>query len=138
MDQADCILPRYMTLCVPFINNPPMFITAFVNCLQSLPNLHTLEIGPDNVWSDGRHHLTRVLKHAKLPQIKALILPSAAHLLLKSCINVEEVDWVATAVPPVSDEFLRSLAKIWKSQIKRVAIPLIFLGDPSRKRSSTS
>ena len=112
---------------------PPCFTASFINCLVSLPNLHTLEVGlDDSMWYAPRY-LGRLLRNTKFPQIKALVLPSAAYPLLKSCSNVEEVDWVIRSTPIVSDEFLGSLATIRDSKIKRMAIPLVFPGDPSRK-----
>ena len=107
----------------------------FVECLKSLPNLHTLEIGlvrelPHTIL------LKEALKGVKLPQIKTLILPPAAHPLLKHCPDVEGVDWVIGDTNMDSDEFLESLASIQDSKIKRLAIPLALWGNPSRERSS--
>jgi len=109
----------------------------FVECLKSLPNLHTLEIGL--VHERPRIILLKeALKGVKLPQIVTLILPPAAHPLLKCCPNVENVDWVIGDGYPTSDEFLGSLASIQDSKIKRLAIPLVLEGSvlegsPSRK-----
>ena len=110
----------------------PMFIT----CLESLPNLHTLEIGFVDYYPRAPL-LENVLKGVKLPQITTLILPPAAHPLLRCCPNVEDVDWVIGDETVTSDEFLGSLASIRRSRIKRLAIPLISQGYPSRKRSNT-
>ena len=46
----------------------------FVRCLQSLPNLHTLEIGRVDYFDTIV--LENALKDVKLPQIKTLVLPS--------------------------------------------------------------
>jgi len=118
-----------MTLRLP----SPSFTAEFVNCLESLPHLHTLEVGlDDSMWYTPRY-FGRVLENTKFPQIKALVLPPAAYPLLKHCINVEEVNWVSTSRPIASDEFLGSLATTRDSKIRRMTIPLIFPGDPSRK-----
>jgi len=65
------------------------------------------------------------LKHIELPQIKILILPSAAHPLLNHCPNVKDVDWVVGDRPMASEEFLGSLASVWDSKVKRLAICII-------------
>ena len=46
----------------------------FITCLESLPNLHTLEIGFVDYYPRAPL-LENVLKGVKLPQIKTLILP---------------------------------------------------------------
>jgi len=137
-----CVLPRFMTVDRPFIPSSfklsvsaPALATTFTECLESLPNLHTLEIGSEeDTWLLSSRYFRQALMFAKLPQIKALILPPSAHHFLKPCTNVEDVDWVVGSRPAViSDEFLRSLASIQDSKIKRMAIPLILPGSPSRK-----
>ena len=108
---------------------------VFVECLKSLPNLHTLEIGL--VRSVPRTALLqKALNRVKLPQIQTLILPPAAHPLLEHCPNVEDLDWVIGDRFATSDKFLRSLASIQDSKIKRLGIPLVLEGDPSRERSN--
>ena len=105
---------------------------TFVECLESLPNLHTLEIGL--VGTSPRTMLLRkALRRVKLPQIKTLILPPAAHPLLKHCPDVEIVDWLIGDIITTSSEFLRPLASIRDSKIKRLAIPLVLSGTPFRK-----
>jgi len=103
--------------------------SVLVECLESLPNLHTLEI-----WlADYCQHtplLKDALKGVKLPQIKTLVLPPVAHLLVEHCPNVEDVDWVTGGQTVTSSEFL---ASIQHSKIKRLAIPLVSPGDPSRE-----
>jgi len=81
--------------------------------------------------------IKEALKGVKLPQIKTLILPPAAHPFLKHCPNVEDVDWVVGDEYTTSDEFLGSLASIRDSKIKRLAIPLVLEGNPPRKYFST-
>ena len=109
-------------------------LPSFVKCLESLPNLHTLEIG----WV-GRDVITTRLKAAlkgvKLPQIKTLMLPPVAYPLLQHCCDVEDV--VCMIKDQVLESsytgFLRSLAPKRGSKVKRLAIPLVTLYNPSRK-----
>jgi len=113
-------------------------VRGFVKCLQSLPNLHTLELGHGDSWPDGAYQLEVALKYIELPQIKTLILLPVAHPLLKACRNVEDVVWVVDGIRPItSTKFLQSLASIRGSKIKRLAIPLISEGNISREWSST-
>lgn len=111
-------------------------VPMFVKYLESLPNLHTLEIGFVDYYPRAPL-LENALKGIKLPQVRTLILPPAAHHLLRCCPNVEDVDWVIGDKAVTSDEFLGSLASIRHSKIKRLAIPLVSQGYPSRKRSGT-
>jgi len=118
--------------------------TMFVKCLESLPNLHTLEIGLALVnYVPCTFQLREALKGVKLPQIKTLVLPPLGYPLLKHCPYVEDLDWVigdswliADSVA-TCDELLGSLTSIRDPKIKRLAIPLILEGKASRKSSST-
>ena len=122
------VLQRFMS--VGFMwgdtNLPP-----FIRCLESLQNLHTLEIGLVN------ESITTPLKNAlegiKLPQIKTLILHPATYPLLQCCYNVEDVVCVVRDATISSDEFLGSLASNRDSKVRRLAIPLFSWGNPSRK-----
>jgi len=77
--------------------------------------------------------LNEALEGVEPPQIETLILPPAIHLLLKHCPNVENLDWVIRDKYTTSDEFLESLASIQDSKLKRLAIPLVLEGNPSRE-----
>ena len=103
----------------------------FVRCLQSLPNLHTLEIGRVDYFDTIA--LGNALKDVKLPQIKTLILPPTAHPLLQHCRNVEDVVCAARDGTASSNEVLRSLASTQDSKVKRLAIPLVMWANLSRK-----
>jgi len=107
----------------------------FVKCLESLPSLHTLEIrrADDYITTS----LKDALKHSKLPQIKALILPPCAHPLLQRCRNVENVDYVIKDKPVGFDEFLGFLASIRCSEVRRLAIPLVLGSKASSKWPGT-
>ena len=107
-------------------------IPLFVKCLESLPNLHMLEIP----WADASvgSPLKKALKHIKLPQIKTLILPPAAHSLLRNCRDIEDLACASEASRKFpSDTILGSLASDRNSKIKRLVIPLILWANPSRK-----
>ena len=108
------------------------FSPLFVKCLKSLPNLHTLEVGK---WADNTTTapLKKALGRVKLPQIKTLIIPPAAHPLLRHCHDVEEIVCVTMTKPRISHGFLESLASNRDSKIKRLVIPLTLWPDPSRK-----
>jgi len=110
-------------------NNP--ILHKFVKCLESLPNLHSLEIG--RAASNITAPLEKALKHVNLPLIKVLILPPAAHPFLRHCHNVEDVVYVVSNRAILSDEFLGSLASNQDSKVKRLTIPLVSCGKPSRK-----
>ena len=109
-------------------------LPRFVGCLESLPNLHTLEIGRTN---DITAPLKKALQHVELPQIEALILPQAAHPLLQHCRNVEDIVCVVKDVATSSREFIGSLASNQESKVERLAIPLVSRDKPSRERSNT-
>ena len=122
------VFSRFMT--VHFLGKN--VIRQFVECLKLLSNLHTLEIGssdnrPDEIF------LKATLRGVRFSQIKTLIIPESAHPLLEHCPSVEDVVWVITDKPVTSDKFLRSLTSNRFSKVKRLAIPLISPGNPSRK-----
>jgi len=109
---------------------------SFVRCLESLSNLHTLEIG----WTDGSITipLKNALKRLQLPQIKTLILPPAAYPLLQNCRDVEDVVCVITDNTISTDEFLGCLTSNRDSKLRRLAIPLVSWGNPSQHVAALS
>jgi len=114
-------------------------LPKFVKCLETLPNLHTLEIGRAN--GDITAPLKKALQHVELPQIKVLILPPTTYPLLRHCRNVEDVVCVARTVRNEvmsSDDFLGSLVSGQDSKVTRLAIPLVLCGNSSRRRSGTT
>ena len=117
-----------MTVYLPWCG--PAFI-SFVKCLQSLQNLHTLEVG----WAEDFPSilLDDALKGVDLPQIKTLIIPPTAHPLLRHCRDVEDLVYAIRCDTAQSHEFLRSLPSKRSSKVKRLAIPLTLWLDPSRK-----
>jgi hypothetical protein len=117
-------------MCLPWIEST---IPLFVECLHSLPNLHTLEIP----WADARvpGPLENALKLIKLPQIKTLIIPPPIHFLLRHCHGVEDfvcvVRYMSTAIP--SGTILGSLTSNQDSKVTRLVIPLVSWVNSSRK-----
>jgi len=106
-------------------------IPMFVKCLESLPNLHTLEIV--RAGASATSPLKDALKRVKLPQINTLIIPPTAHPLLRPCRNVEDVVCVVRYGIISSGEFLGSLEFNRGSKVKRLVIPLVFWANPSRE-----
>ena len=110
-------------------------IPLFAKCLEALQSLHTLEIvSADDVMTSP---LKNALKRVKLPQIQTLIIPPAAHPLLRSCLNVEDVVCAVRYNFTSSDGFLRSLSFNRDSKVKRLAVPLVLWSKPSRKWFNT-
>lgn len=64
-------------------------LPAFVNALELLPNLHTLRIC--HAHCQMSTHLKGAFEGHVFPQIETLVLPSAAHNILRSCPNVKDV-----------------------------------------------
>ena len=111
------------------VHNHPT-IPKFAKCLESLPNLHTLEIG--RAYGYITTPLENALKRVELPQIKVLILPPTTYPLLRHCRDVEEVTCVVGDEVILSDVFLGALTSNQGSKVRRLAIPLISCGNPSR------
>ncbi|KAF9648465.1 hypothetical protein BDM02DRAFT_3239797 [Thelephora ganbajun] len=64
-------------------------LPAFADCLQSLPNLHTLELC--HVHQEMTTKLKRAFEGVKILPIRTVVLPITAHHILRSCPNVEDV-----------------------------------------------
>ena len=105
--------------------------SLFVKCLESLPNLHTLEIG--RVGGSDTTALKLALWGVKLPHIRTLILPPTAHPLLEHCPDVEDIVCVARDEKVSPDKLLGSLPSEQDSKVKRLAIPLVTCVNPRRK-----
>ena len=64
-------------------------LPAFVNCLQSLPNLHTLELC--HVDQKMEMVFKQAFDGVTIPSIRIVVLPTIAHYILRACPNVEDV-----------------------------------------------
>lgn len=64
-------------------------LPAFADCVQSLPNLHTLELC--HVHQSMTMKLKRAFEGKTMPTIRTVVLPTVAHHILRSCPNVEDV-----------------------------------------------
>ena len=64
-------------------------VPAFASCLQSLPNLHTLELC--HIHEGMATKTKKVFKGVAIPSIRTVVLPTVAHHILRSCPNVEDV-----------------------------------------------
>ncbi|KAI0790800.1 hypothetical protein C8Q75DRAFT_806180 [Abortiporus biennis] len=64
-------------------------LSLFVQCLQNLPNLHTLQVlhAPSRIATA----LKDAFSHVDLPQIHTLILPDCAHDILRSCSGARNI-----------------------------------------------
>lgn len=95
------------TLVVDFMGASEEATKLFVECLATLPNLHTLEI-----FSMQEHELVQAFATAleerkpPLQQVRTLVLPPTAHWLLRYCPNVE--DLTCCAMRP-NNSFVESL-----------------------------
>ena len=108
----------------------------FIECLESLPNLHTLEIG----WRMLCYDLTQGRSQGcKTPSDQDSHPTSFCLSFLQHCHNVEDVVHVVRgeSETAVSDEFLRTLASKQGSNVRRLAIPLILWADLSCRRFIT-
>lgn len=107
-------------------------LPSFVKCLKSLPNLHTLEI---RCWEHNyiTTPLEKALKGVKLPQIKTLVIPPAAHPLLRHCCGVEDVVRALDNRTLSPDGFFASLASMRNSKVKRLTIPRAPWDNQSRR-----
>ncbi|KAG6819257.1 hypothetical protein H0H93_013701, partial [Arthromyces matolae] len=64
-------------------------LSAFVQCLESLPNLHTLQVV--RAHTQMTTHLKLAFEGHVLPQVRTVVLPDHAHNVLRSCPGVREV-----------------------------------------------
>lgn len=66
-----------------------IILPAFAECLDSLPNLHTLELC--HVHQTMTTKIKNAFEEVIMPSVRTVVLPTAAHHLLRSCPNVEDV-----------------------------------------------
>ena len=72
-----------------FVHSSGRLEGSFVKCLAALPNLHTLEIGCTPKVPDFGSFATALGGRAL--QVRTLVLPPTAHLLLRYCPHVEDL-----------------------------------------------
>ena len=106
-------------------------IPLFIKCLESLQNLHTLEIERTTNFSPTS--LEDALMGVTLPQIKTLVMPPIVHPLLQTVTMSRTVLCAVMNKNPSYDRFLGSLASIPGSKVERLAIPLFLWDNQSRK-----
>jgi hypothetical protein len=99
-------------------------ILPFVDCLESLPNLHTLELLGISVNDTALFR--NALRDIQLPQINTLTLHCAARPLLEHCLELEDLVCVSSSFDVLSDDFFRSLTTNRDLKIRRLAIPLMW------------
>ena len=63
--------------------------SVFAQCLQSLPNVHTLQIA--GVLGQAATAIKTAFKNHRLLQIRTIILPNLAHHVLSSCPRVKDM-----------------------------------------------
>ena len=107
-------------LVVDFVGGTYKVAKLFVECITTLPNLHTLEIVS---MSGGRivQSLATALEKRKqeIQQVRTLVLPPAAHWLLRYCPNVEDL----TCCDAKPDErFVESLVVGGLNRITRFSV----------------
>ena len=95
---------------------------VFVECLTALPNLHTLEIG-SAPGGQVHHPLTAALSKRRgklqLEQVRTLVLPPEAHLLLQYCPNVEDLTYNDTTP---DEAFVQSLEAGGLNRITKLSV----------------
>jgi hypothetical protein len=76
----------------------------FARCLKSLRNIRTLQI----CFIDQAAGFTLGIAFGgvEIPSLRTILLPGAAHHILRSCPNVEDV----TCIDSNGDEILRAIA----------------------------
>lgn len=90
-------------------------LKTFTRCLAALPNLRTLEVISMGVQYS--RPLQNALDGIKLPQIRTLSLPSAAHHLLLHCPNVDDL----TCIPFRPDQEFVDILSTSRLRLRRFA-----------------
>jgi hypothetical protein len=80
-------------------------LPAFAKCLQSLPNLHTLQIS--GVFGQMATAFKTVFKGYRFSKIRTVILPSVAHHILSSCPQITDITCIGNLEPYLN----RTIAK---------------------------
>jgi hypothetical protein len=64
-------------------------LSIFAQCLQSLPNVHTLQIA--GVLGQAATAIKTAFKNHRFLPIRTIILPTLAHHVLSSCPQVKDI-----------------------------------------------
>ncbi|KDQ60173.1 hypothetical protein JAAARDRAFT_191574 [Jaapia argillacea MUCL 33604] len=90
-------------------------LAALVSCLESLPNLHTLQVL--HAHAQMTSALGQAFKNVSLPSIRTVILPSCAHNIIKCCPEVRDV----TCNEHHGSQLIGSLVKGGCNKVERFA-----------------
>jgi hypothetical protein len=80
-------------------------LPAFAKCLQSLPNLHTLQIA--GVYGQIATAIKTIFKGYRFSKIRTVILPPMAHHILGSCPQITDI----TCIGYHENYFIRTIAR---------------------------
>lgn len=80
-------------------------LLTFVECIQALTNLHTMQIV--QATADKRHsdYIKNAFEGHIFPSVRTMIIPEVARHILYRCPNVEELTWVNVGSTPVDGEY---------------------------------
>ncbi|KIM83338.1 hypothetical protein PILCRDRAFT_819586 [Piloderma croceum F 1598] len=92
-------------------------LPAFAKCLQSLPNLHTLQIA--GVYGQIATAIKTVFKGYCFSKIRTVILPPIAHHILGSCPQITDI----TCTGYLENYFIRTIARRCK-MVEALDIPI--------------
>ena len=67
-------------------------LSIFAQCLQSLPNVHTLQIS--GVLGQAATAIKTAFKNRRFLQIRTIILPNLAHHILSSCPQAKNITYI--------------------------------------------
>ncbi|KDQ60174.1 hypothetical protein JAAARDRAFT_125597 [Jaapia argillacea MUCL 33604] len=90
-------------------------LPALVSCLESLPNLHTLQVV--HAHAQMTSALGKAFENVSLPTIRTVILPSCAHNIIKCCPEVRDV----TCNEDDGSKLIGSLVKGGCNKVERIA-----------------
>jgi hypothetical protein len=68
-------------------------LSIFAQCLQSLPNVHTLQIA--GVIGQAATAIKTAFKNHRFLQIRTIILPAPAHHVFSSCPQVKDITYTS-------------------------------------------
>ena len=66
-------------------------LSIFAQCLQSLPNVHTLQIA--GVFGQAATAIKTAFKNHRFLQIRTIVLPTPAHHVFSSCPQVKDITY---------------------------------------------